>query len=52
MLMTVEELRKQITTDADDALLAANLRGFELLIRAYTTSPVQRSLLRWKLLFV
>ena len=34
MLMTVEELRKQITTDADDALLAAKLRGFELLIRA------------------
>lgn len=47
MLMTVEELRKQITTDADDALLAAKLRGFELLIRAYTNNNFQRRSERW-----
>ncbi len=47
MLMTVEELREQITTDADDALLAAKLRGFELLIRAYTNNNFQRRSERW-----
>lgn len=47
MLMTVEELRKQITTDADDDLLAAKLRGFELLIRAYTNNNFQLRACRW-----
>ena len=47
MLMTVGELREQITTDADDALLAAKLRGFELLIRAYTNNNFQRRSERW-----
>lgn len=47
MLMTVEELRKHITTEESDELLLAKLRGFELLIRAYTNNNFQRRSERW-----
>lgn len=47
MLMTVDELRERITTDESDDLLAAKLRGFELLIRAYTNNNFQRRSERW-----
>lgn len=45
--MTMDELRTHLETDADDALLAAKLRGFELLIRAYTNNNFQRRSERW-----
>lgn len=47
MLMTVEELRKHITTDESDDLLATKLQVFELLIRAYTNNGFQQRSLRW-----
>ena len=47
MLMTMDELRTHLETDADDALLAAKLRGFELLIRAYTNNNFQLRACRW-----
>lgn len=45
--MTMDELRTHLETDADDALLAAKLRGFELLIRAYTNNNFQLRACRW-----
>jgi hypothetical protein len=38
MLMTVEELRKYITTDETDDVLEARLQALELAIRAYTNN--------------
>ena len=38
MLMTVEDLRKYITTDETDAALAAKLSALELTIRKYTNN--------------
>ena len=38
MILTVEELRKHITTDEEDTVLEAKLQGFELLIRGYTNN--------------
>lgn len=41
MIMTVDELRKYITTDEADEVLEARLRAVELLIRAYTNNRFQ-----------
>lgn len=41
MIMTVDELRKYVTTDEDDSLLEARLSALELLIRAYTNHNFQ-----------
>lgn len=41
MLMTVEDLRKYITTDETDAALAAKLSALELTIRRYTNNNFQ-----------
>lgn len=38
MLMTVEELRKHITTEEADEILAARLEALELTIRNYTNN--------------
>lgn len=38
MLMTVEELRRYITTDESDALLETMLQALELTIRNYTNN--------------
>lgn len=38
MILTIEELRKFVNTDADDLVLAEKLRALELLIRAYTNN--------------
>lgn len=38
MLMTVEELRKYITTEEADEMLAARLEALELTIRNYTNN--------------
>lgn len=46
MLMTVEELRKYITTDATDELLTARLSALELTIRRYTNNNFQSRGLR------
>ena len=44
MLMTVEELRKYITTDETDALLEAKLQALELSIQGYTNNDFKRHL--------
>ena len=44
MLMTVEELRKYITTDETDALLEAKLQAVELSIQGYTNNDFKRHL--------
>lgn len=41
MLMTVDELRKYITTDEEDQVLEAKLQALELSIRAYTNNNFQ-----------
>ena len=41
MIMTVEELRRYITTDEEDQALAARLQALELLIRGYTNNNFQ-----------
>lgn len=41
MLMTVEELRKYITTDETDAVLKSKLIALELMIRRYTHNNFQ-----------
>ena len=46
MIMTVEELRQYITTDADDQVLEAQLQALELLIRAYTNNNFQKRAFR------
>jgi len=38
MIMTVEELRKHITTDKDDAILEITLKAIEQAVRAYTNN--------------
>lgn len=38
MILTVEELKKYITTDEDDDVLEAKLQAIELLIRGYTSN--------------
>ena len=42
MLMTVEELRKYITTDETDEMLKARLEALELPIRRYTNNNFQK----------
>lgn len=42
MLMTVEELRKYVTTDETDAMLKARLEALELTIRRYTNNNFQK----------
>lgn len=44
MLMTVEELRKYITTDETDAVLEAKLQAVELSIQGYTNNDFKRHL--------
>lgn len=46
MILTVEELRQHITTDADDQSLEAQLQALELLIRAYTNNNFQKRAFR------
>lgn len=46
MILTVDELRKYITTDADDQVLEAQLQALELLIRAYTNNNFQKRAFR------
>ena len=41
MLMTIEELRQYINTDKTDAVLEAQLKSLELLIRKYTNNNFQ-----------
>ena len=41
MLMTVDELRKHITTDEEDQVLEEKLQALELSIRAYTNNNFQ-----------
>lgn len=43
MLMTVEELRKYITTEETDELLAAKLEAVELTIRNYTNNTFTKN---------
>lgn len=43
MLMTVEELRKHITTEETDELLAAKLEAVELTIRNYTNNTFTKN---------
>lgn len=44
MLMTVEELRKYITTDEKDEVLEAKLQALELSIQGYTNNDFKRHL--------
>ncbi len=44
MLMTVEELRKYITTDETDEVLEAMLQALELSIHGYTNNDFKRHL--------
>ena len=44
MLMTVEELRKYITTDEADDVLEAKLQALELSIHGYTNNDFKRCL--------
>jgi hypothetical protein len=46
MLLTVEELKKHMTTDEEDAVLEAKLSALELLIRAYTHNNFQQRAVR------
>ena len=41
MILSVDELRKYITTEDDDSMLEAKLKALELLIRAYTNNNFQ-----------
>lgn len=43
MLMTVEELRKHITTEEADEILAARLEALELTIRNYTNNTFTKN---------
>ena len=43
MLMTVEELRKHITTEETDELLAGKLEAVELTIRNYTNNTFTKN---------
>lgn len=42
MIISVEELKKFITTDVQDAVLEAKLQAIELLIRQYTNNNFQK----------
>jgi hypothetical protein len=46
MLLTVEELKKHMTTDEEDAVLEAKLSALELLVRAYTHNNFQQRAVR------
>lgn len=46
MILTVDELRQYITTDAEDHALVAQLQALELLIRAYTNNNFQKRAFR------
>lgn len=42
MIISVEELRKYVTTDTEDAVLEARLQALELSIRKYTNNNFQK----------
>lgn len=42
MILTVEELRKYITTDEEDSVLEAKLEALELSIQGYTNNDFKR----------
>lgn len=42
MIMSIEELKKYITTEEPDAVLEAKLQALELLIRKYTNNNFQK----------
>lgn len=42
MIISVEEVKKHITTTLDDSVLAAKLEALELLIRKYTNNNFQK----------
>lgn len=44
MLMTVDELRRYITTDEEDQVLEAKLQALELSIQGYTNNDFKRHL--------
>ena len=44
MLMTVDELRKYITTDEEDQVLEAKLQALELSVQGYTNNDFKRHL--------
>lgn len=44
MLMTVDELRKYITTDEEDQVLEAKLQALELSVQGYTNNNFKRHL--------
>lgn len=46
MLLTVEELKKHMTTDEEDAVLETKLSALELLVRAYTHNNFQQRAVR------
>lgn len=46
MLMTVDELRRFVSTEEDDQALEARLQALELLIRAYTNNNFQQRAFR------
>lgn len=46
MIITVEELRRHMTTDEDDQALEAKLSALELLIRAHTNNNFQQRAFR------
>ncbi len=46
MLMTVDELRRFVSTEEDDQVLEARLQALELLIRAYTNNNFQQRAFR------
>ena len=46
MIITVEELKRYVTTDAEDSGLEARLSALELLIRAYTNNNFQQRTVR------
>lgn len=46
MIITVEELRRYVTTDEDDQALEAKLSALEILVRAHTNNNFQQRALR------
>lgn len=48
MILSVEECRKQITTDAADEVLEGKVQALELLIRKYTNNNFQQRNIRFQ----
>ena len=44
MIMTVDEFRRFVNTDEDDAILEAKLQAVELMIQGYTNNDFKRHL--------